>query len=206
MRIIPQNPVLRVTISAIAAFFGFGIWAYLANYNEGHYIAMRAAWVQGSLSFVFTLVGSAIMEFMVRLSEDNLKRFLMAVITNMLVVYGFVIGGHLINGTPNLFLTILPGLIITSIYCLSYSWFLTYGHAAGGDYKMVQLVKMTDTSQLLKAEQLIVQLSEADTLQARRIVDDIEMGRKSSVYLKDKQTQKALIEQLKPLGIIAKEL
>ncbi len=206
MRIIPQNPFVRILVSACFAFIGFGTWGYFANYEAGHDIALRSALVQGSMSFLLTFVGSAIMEFMVKLSEDNLKRFLLAVITNLVAVYGFVISGHLINGTPNIFLTILPGLIITCIYCISYSWFLTYGHAAGGDYKMVQLLKLNDDSQLLKAEELLVALTSADKLQARRVINDIELGRMSSLYVKTKEQQIELIAELNSLGISSKPL
>lgn len=206
MRIIPSNPFLRVLISASFAFFGFGAWGYFANLDAGQEIALRSGLVQGGMSFLLTFVGSAIMEFMVKLSENNLTRFLLAVITNLVAVYGFVISGHLLNGTPNILLTILPGLIITCIYCISYSWFLTYGHAAGGDFKMVKLLKLNDGSNLLEAEKVLVEHTSVDPLQARRVIDDIEMGRMSSLYVETKEQQTDLIAKLASLGISSKPL
>lgn len=206
MRIIPQNPIIRITISAIAAFFGFGAWAYLANSAEGHEIALRSAILQGSLSFMFTFVGSSIMEFMVRLSENNLTRFLLAVVTNLSVVYGFVISSHVINGTPNIFLTILPGLIITVIYCVSYSWFLTYGHAAGGDYKMFQLLSQQEQAQAEKAILVISEKTKATLVEAQRAVEDVQIGRKTSLYVTDKAQMLQTIQQLQELGYRCKPL
>ncbi|MRX27335.1 hypothetical protein [Kangiella sp. HZ709] len=206
MRIIPKNPFLRVLLSGTLAFLSYGAWGYIANSDAGHDIALRSGLVQGGMSFLLTFVGSAIMEFMVRLSKDNLKRFLMAVITNLTAVYSFIIIGHLLNGTPNIFLSILPGLIITCIYCFSYSWFLTFGHAAGGDYKMVQLVKVMDSPKLLDAQNLIAETTTADPIQAKRVIDDIEMGRKSSLYVNNFEQQTSLIESLHKLGIKSKPL
>lgn len=112
-------PHKKIVMNAIAAFFIYGAWAYGAN-NVG---AVKSAMAQGSMSFANTLVLALYLEVVHRIAS-GLKQLIAYVFALFLSVVGIQVLIHYTVGTQNIFLTILPGMIIGTIYIVSYLYHL----------------------------------------------------------------------------------
>ncbi|QOR62689.1 hypothetical protein ACM66Z_04280 [Sulfurovum sp. ST-21] len=112
-------PHKKIVMNAIAAFFIYGTWAYGAN-DVG---AVKSAMAQGSMSFANTLVLALYLEVVHRIAS-GLKQLIAYVFALFLSVVGIQVLIHYTVGTQNIFLTILPGMIIGTIYIVSYLYHL----------------------------------------------------------------------------------
>lgn len=112
-------PHKKIVMNAIAAFFIYGAWAYGAN-NVG---AVKSAMAQGSMSFANMLVLALYLEVVYRIAS-GLKQLIAYVFALFLSVAGIQVLIHYTVGTQNIFLTILPGMIIGTIYIVSYLYHL----------------------------------------------------------------------------------
>ncbi len=113
---------------AVLGLLFYGSWAIWANSDHGITVALRAGAIQGTLSFIVTLSGTTLMKRLFRGHAAVWFRFARASIGALLLIYGVIISSHLLNGTPNILLTLAPGLPITIFFCLSYCYGLVrYG-------------------------------------------------------------------------------
>lgn len=110
---------------ALIGLVFYGLWAVWANHDHGLPIALRAGMIQGGLSFVVTLTGTQLMKTLYRMPGPPWWRLLRACGGALLAIYGLIVGAHLWNGTPNILLTLAPGLPITIAFCLSFCWGLS---------------------------------------------------------------------------------
>lgn len=110
----------RVWLAALAAFIGYGAWAFYANHSYPFAISLKAAMTQGSYSFMLTLTLSWGMEWLHQTLGANMGRLPLTVILTCLFLYATSWGINALLGTPEIFLTILPGAIIGTIYTFSY--------------------------------------------------------------------------------------
>lgn len=106
--------------SALAAFIGYGGWAYYANLAHPFPASLKALLTQGSYSFVLTLSMSWIMEWLYRRIGSESARFPVTVILTCLLLYTTSWGINAFMGTPEILMTILPGAVIGTLYTLSY--------------------------------------------------------------------------------------
>ena len=114
----------RIFISAFFGLFFFGLWAYWVNSGYGQYLAIKAAFIQGSYSFIVTLVNTYFIERVYRcLDGRRLQVITTAVLTTVLVCS---LSWYLntVLGTPEVLMTILPGCLVSSIYCFTYTFTL----------------------------------------------------------------------------------
>lgn len=113
---------------AVLGFLFYGAWAIWANSDHGLPIALRAGAIQGSMSFVVTLSGTTLMKRLFLGQAALWLRFIRASVGALLLIYSVIIGTHLLNGTPQILLTLAPGLPITIFFCFSYCYGLVrYG-------------------------------------------------------------------------------
>lgn len=98
----------------------YGGWAVWANSDYGWQAAARAGALHGSISFLVTLSGTLLMKQLFRGSGSPLWRGARACMGALCIIYTIVLGAHWINGTPEILLTIAPGLPITLFFCLSF--------------------------------------------------------------------------------------
>ncbi len=109
-------------VSALSAFVLWGGWAYLINgdSNEGsqHATSLKAALVQGSASFVITLLMVRAVTWLYRrLPPGQLQLWLPAIITILLTGTGLATI-HQLAGTPRILPTIAPALLVGFGFCL----------------------------------------------------------------------------------------
>lgn len=113
---------------AVLGFLFYGSWAIWANSDHGANIALRAGAIQGSMSFIVTLSGTTLMKLLFVGHAALWLRFLRASVGALVLIYALIVGIHLLNGTPNILLTLAPGLPITIFFCFSYCYgLIRYG-------------------------------------------------------------------------------
>jgi len=115
-----SNTTQRSLISALSGLLFFGAWAFAVNYSHGTYEAVKSACVQGTYSFTVTLVNSLLMEFLFRKVMPKPYRFWGTIILTSIIVCGFSWLVNTLAATPEIWLTILPGCIISSVFAYGY--------------------------------------------------------------------------------------
>lgn len=127
MRLI-RSGLARSLVSGAIGFVGYGGWAFSANLAYGLEAAVKAALTQGSYSFALTLVITVLMEYLYGLLAKPLLRFCVTFFGTCTVLYSTSWGVNFLAGTPEIFMTILPGMIIGTIYTLGYTLSLRHLH------------------------------------------------------------------------------
>ena len=114
------NVPVRLLLPAMAAFFGYGGWSLYIN-NDGHIMsAMSYALYYGSYSFIITLVTARLMEWLYRTLQPHPRATPLTVaITCLLLIIGTWFVNYIV-GTPNILLTILPGISFSTVFILTY--------------------------------------------------------------------------------------
>ena len=107
---------------ATLGFLFYGGWGVYANWPHGSEIAWQSGLAQGCMSFIVTLSGVLLMRALYEKCPGS--RWIkagIAALGALLLIYSGIIGVHLYIGTPEIFLTLLPGLPITIGFCLVFS-------------------------------------------------------------------------------------
>lgn len=112
--------LMRSFLSAIAGFSVYGGWACYVNADYGTDLAMMIGLVQGGYSFVLTFVMALVTEWLFkRFTESkNQVAYVMITVSSALFTMPYVI--HLLLGTPAIWMTILPGFVIGTMYTRLY--------------------------------------------------------------------------------------
>jgi len=111
---------VRILLSAFAAFVGYGAWAFYANHAYISAVSIKAALTQGSYSFVLTLSMSSFMEFLHQALGKARIRLPLTILITSLFLYTTSWGINKLLRTPEILMTILPGMIIGTLYTFSY--------------------------------------------------------------------------------------
>jgi len=115
------RPVYRSLFSAFVGFIFYGGWAYFVHMDYSQEIAIKAFFTQGLISFFVTLVLTQFMEVLFAYIKGyKLAYWFVAVLTSSLVAIISLLV-NLLVGTPEVLMTILPGLILSTVYSFSYT-------------------------------------------------------------------------------------
>lgn len=104
--------------SAAIAMLVYGAWAFCANYVVDITMALTAAAIQGSYAFVMTFFLAKSAVYCYGLFGEGVAALFISFTLCFLVLLTVPTVLHLIAGTPNILLTILPGLLWGSGYIL----------------------------------------------------------------------------------------
>ncbi|MCZ8341496.1 MAG: hypothetical protein O9301_00550 [Leptospira sp.] len=107
--------LLRSILSAVVFTSLWSTWAYFANVNFGSEYAKKAAITQGSFTLINSFVYTLILEFLLNHFEGK-KHWIAFLIPNLIVSIVLPLL-HIKRGTPNVFFTVLPVLLL--IYLIS---------------------------------------------------------------------------------------
>ena len=110
----------------VLAFVVYGSWAIFANWEYGIKKSLIAGLTQGLMSFLITTFMTFLMIWLLNRGSSRWMSFLYAVICTNTVTITSLVVAHLIAGTPEILLTIMPSMIIGFVYIVSYS--LAYLH------------------------------------------------------------------------------
>ena len=122
-----SSKLVKTGISS-AAIIICGGWAYYSSLigmdkTEIMVIAVRAGIIQGAYSGVLTLIQVVMLEYLFfRLNPylSNTVNVAATFLLAMTVQYAIIIPIHLVNGSPNIILTLLPGFLIGAVFSLIY--------------------------------------------------------------------------------------
>lgn len=110
----------RLIIFASCALLGYGAWAYVANADYGVATGLRAALTQGGYAFLVTLVMTSLLEFLYQWSRPLHRSAWIAFLATCATLYLSSWGVNALAGTPRIFWTILPGMVIGTVYTANY--------------------------------------------------------------------------------------
>lgn len=111
-----KNAWLRQVLPPLSGFLAYGGWAFFCNYSHGVTQGLRAMLVQGSYSFVITLLLTAMMEMVF----VRVQRMWPVWVLTMSILICLSYSLNWFAGTPNIVLTIFPGLVFSGIFCMTY--------------------------------------------------------------------------------------
>jgi hypothetical protein len=111
----------RVVRLTVGAFVLYGLWALYANHEHGWPTALRAGLVQGVSSATTTLVITAGIEGLThRLQRVRFGKALAVLLPPTLSsTVHFAV--HTLNGTPEVWRTIAPSIVIGYVFALAYA-------------------------------------------------------------------------------------
>jgi hypothetical protein len=111
----------RALLVGLAAFIGFGGWAVFANRDHPTSDMIRAGIAQGSFSFLSTTCSVLVLEFLYRLGRTPGQKLALAILGTPTIIMGSMTIGHIINKTPNVFVTLIPSYISAGVFVVVYS-------------------------------------------------------------------------------------
>ena len=95
-------------------------WAYFANAEYGHAVALKSAVTQASFTIVNAFAFTVVMEFMFAYSKGNIQRLLLAFLLPNSITTIVLYSMHWYRDTPNIMITILPSIIVVAALSLIY--------------------------------------------------------------------------------------
>ena len=98
----------------------YGGWAYFVNQSHGQQAGINAGLTQGSYSFVLTLSTTFLMEHLMLMLAEVRGRKLITIGVTSAITLGIAYLIHWLMGTPEIWLTILPGFAIGTAYTVTY--------------------------------------------------------------------------------------
>ena len=101
----------------------YGGWALFANWEVGLKAALTAGGVQGLTSFTSGLVSASLIEGLFKVASPTIYK--MGILSMLTLVSLYHIGGHLLAGTQNLWLTVAPALIVGNAYNIVYAFIVS---------------------------------------------------------------------------------
>lgn len=116
----------------LAAIIGYGGWAFYSNSSPSMMqdqsvimmVAYRAACIQGLYAGLLTLINLWLLEkIFASFPAERLTlktRRIITVIAATIAQYSLIISVHVVNQTPNIFITLLPGFIIGTTFSTVY--------------------------------------------------------------------------------------
>ena len=105
---------------AVGAGFMYGAWALWANFGHGAAAGWRAAGTQFFVSFVVTLAITTVMERVHARLSTRLARVGGALAASIGTTIVFTVTLHWLSGTPEIVGTVVPVLVLGSLYCAAY--------------------------------------------------------------------------------------
>jgi hypothetical protein len=119
-------------LASIAAFLFYGGWALYSNWMDGSLdavqIALRAGLIQGAYAALLTYVTMLILTSIFQRIRVYLQSGIANPVTVLITLsfqYLVIVPVHIINQTPNILLSLLPGMFIGGIF----SWVYLHQHS-----------------------------------------------------------------------------
>ena len=118
------SPLQRSVISAFGAFIVYGGWGYYVNSNHALQVSSKAGFVQGTYSFLLTLMMTILIEaiysFISRhVKTKNLPK-IMTIFITCLIIFSTSWWVNVLAGTPEIFNTVILGYVFGSVFTISY--------------------------------------------------------------------------------------
>ncbi|MGH1376828.1 MAG: hypothetical protein ACRBCK_10835 [Alphaproteobacteria bacterium] len=123
-----QKSKRSTLIIALAAALGYGSWAVFANFEHGTHAWLMAGIVQAVYAFISTLSITHVARWTFIRYKCGIKGIITGFGMSFVVMLAIPLSVHNFFGTPDIWQTILPGLIWGSIYLLGFLITLDMSH------------------------------------------------------------------------------
>lgn len=107
---------------SLLAACGFIAWGLYANWHHGWATRFQVAGTQGLISLVATYFSAELVIASVKKFQNTASPVIFGGLASYLVIYGLVLGGHFVAGTPEFWPTVLPGMITGLFFCFGYGF------------------------------------------------------------------------------------
>jgi hypothetical protein len=114
-----------VLLGIITAVIYGPIVAYI-NWDHGVTVAIKAGLYQGLICFSSAIYSTSMMLLLFQKGKTALTKFLLSFGITSSINLSILISIHLFNGTPNLFWTIIPSILLAAPYYIGFPLTLTY--------------------------------------------------------------------------------
>ena len=109
-------------VMGLLAASAFIAWGLIANWQHGWGTRLQVAATQGTISLLSTFFSAELIVALVKKVRHHRQRALIGGLMSYLIIYTFVLGGHFVAGTPEFWLTVLPGMITGLFFCFGYAY------------------------------------------------------------------------------------
>jgi len=106
------------SISAAMAFVVWGGWAFYVNDSSTLYHRLITAIAQGTFSLIVTLLVLGGVTIIYQNMGQSCLRYFVPAIVMVLITGVIIISIHIVIGTPEIAVTVSPGLIMTFFYSI----------------------------------------------------------------------------------------
>lgn len=107
-------------MSAVAAAF-FIAWGLWVNWEYGVGARIQVAITQGVVSFVSTLFSAELIVWLGQRLKSSRFPVIKTGILSWIVFYTMIAAAHYFAGTPELFKTMMPGMVSGVFFCFGYA-------------------------------------------------------------------------------------
>lgn len=107
-------------MTALFAAVGYGLWAVFANFEYGAHAWAMAGGVQAVYAFCATLSVTKVAQYIFLKCKCGVRGICLGFVASFIVMLAIPFGVHSVAGTPDLWETILPGLVLGSVYLMCY--------------------------------------------------------------------------------------
>lgn len=114
----------RRRIFVALAFLLQGLWAGYVAWDHGLILSLRAGFLHGLLCAGMTIISTLLMDTLFNLVARPWLGFLLAVTGTCVVMLGGAVVVHLINGTPDILVTITPLILLGVPFYIFYSYLI----------------------------------------------------------------------------------
>lgn len=107
-----------MSLLAMAFFITWGLWV---NWEYGLSSRIQVAMTQGVVSFASTLFSAELIVWLGMRFQKSKHPVLWTGAASWVVFYAIIFGVHFLTGTPELLITLLPGMITGIFFCFGYA-------------------------------------------------------------------------------------
>ncbi|MDA7881237.1 hypothetical protein N9A94_02940 [Akkermansiaceae bacterium] len=105
----------------LLAMVAFMLWGLYVNWEYGLGSRIQVAMTQGLLGLTATYFSAEIVVWLVRIFRDKSHPALFAGAASWTIIYAIVWLVHFLAGTPEIFYTVLPGMITGIFFSFGYA-------------------------------------------------------------------------------------
>lgn len=124
MSFVHLSPIQRSLLSAFGAFIVYGGWGYYVNSNHAPQVSFKAGFVQGTYSFLLTMMMTLLIEAIYNLISRyvNAKKLtqVMTILITCLLIFSTSWWVNVLAGTPEIFNTVILGYVFGGVFTVSY--------------------------------------------------------------------------------------
>ncbi|WP_271272465.1 hypothetical protein [Aliamphritea hakodatensis] len=105
-------------LAASSAFILWGSWAWYINARQDSASGLKAALVQGSASFIITLLMVHMVNWIFRRQHRPFSQLFIPPLVTVSVTGTALVSIHYLMATPDILRTVFPALAVAFLFCL----------------------------------------------------------------------------------------